>query len=322
MGRAADVPRALEHPLVGMTQGLEAAGVLIIDEEHGDPSAQGAALDELLSETGATTLFVAGPLGQHAMRIVTDIALLNSCRVIAVMPSEVLSGHDPRIVWQGERPLIQLLGSRHTSVQYALKRGIDAVGAAIGLVIVAPVFAMLALVLKLDSSGPVLFRHRRVGKGGVTFDCLKFRTMVEDAEARLASDEELRATYLRNNFRVPDATDPRVTRIGRLLRRTSLDELPQLWNVLVGEMSLVGPRPVVPDELQHFSGSERLLLSVRPGMTGMWAVTGRHGCAYPERAELELRYVRSWSLSGDLSIVLRTIGAVANYGSQPNTSAR
>lgn len=320
VGRPHDVPRALEHPLVAAAGGLEAAGVLVIDEEVDNRTSQGASLDALLREAGATTIFVAGPLGKDAMRIVTDIALLNGCRVIAVMPSEFISEHDPRIVWEGERPLIQLLGSRHTTFQFALKRGIDAVGAAAGLVLLSPLFAIIALLVKLDSTGPVIFRHTRLGKGARTFACLKFRTMVEDAELRLASDGALLASYFQNNFRVPDATDPRVTKLGRILRRTSLDELPQLWNVLVGEMSLIGPRPVVPNELQHFSGSERLLLSVRPGMTGMWAVTGRHGCAYPERAELELRYVRSWSLVGDVSIALRTVSAIANYGSQPSNS--
>jgi lipopolysaccharide/colanic/teichoic acid biosynthesis glycosyltransferase len=253
------------------------------------------------------------------MRIVADIALLNGCRVVAVMPSETVAGHEPMIVWEGDRPLVQLLGARHTSLQYALKRAIDVIGASIGLVILTPLFTLIALALRMDSAGPALFRHRRVGLGGRSFDCLKFRSMVADAEDRLQQDPSLLATYRENNYRVPDAADPRVTRVGRLLRRSSLDELPQLWNVLRGDMSLIGPRPVVTDELTHFAGSERLLLSVRPGMTGMWAVMGRHEVAYPARAEIELRYVRSWSLRGDAVIALKTVGAVMNYGSDlPN----
>lgn len=139
--------------------------------------------------------------------------------------------------------------------------------------------------------------------------------MTADAEELLREDAALLATYHANNFRVPDTADPRVTRLGRLLRRTSLDELPQLWNVLRGEMSLIGPRPVVTEELTHFAGSERLLLSVRPGMTGRWAVMGRHEVAYPARADMELRYVRTWSLMGDLTIARKTFGAVMHYGS-------
>jgi lipopolysaccharide/colanic/teichoic acid biosynthesis glycosyltransferase len=315
VGRASDVPRALEHPAVRSAARLAVAGIVTVDEDESDHSARGAELDELLSSSRADSVLVAGPLGHGTMRVVTDIALLNSCRVVAVMPSETVAGHEPLIVWEGDRPLVQLLGARHTSLQYALKRGIDVVGAIAGLLLLSPLFALIGLAQKVDSHGPILFRHRRVGRGGRSFECLKFRSMVADAEDRLREDASLLATYHENNFRVPDAADPRVTRVGRILRRTSLDELPQLWNVLRGEMSLIGPRPVVTEELCHFAGSERLLLWVRPGMTGMWAVMGRHEVSYPARAEIELRYVRTWSLRGDFAIALRTIGAVMNYGS-------
>ncbi|MEK0430325.1 MAG: hypothetical protein RL139_129 [Gemmatimonadota bacterium] len=316
VGRASDVPRALEHPAVASANRVAVSGIVTVDDDEGaGHSARGVALDELLRRSRADTVLVAGPLGAETMRIVTDIALLNACRVVAVMPSETVAGHDPVIVWEGERPLVQLLGARHTSLQYAIKRAIDLLGASVGLILLSPVFAGIAILLAIDSRGPVVFRHWRVGRRGRGFHCLKFRTMVADAEARLRDDPALLETYHMNNFRVPDAVDPRVTRLGRLLRRTSLDELPQLWNVLRGEMSLVGPRPVVSEELRHFAGSERLLLSVRPGMTGMWAVMGRHDVAYPERADLELRYVRTWSLRGDLEIAVKTIGAVTHYGS-------
>ena len=315
VGRAADIPRALEHPAVAGVGKLAVAGIVTVaDDEESAHSQRGAELDELLRRSGADTVFVAGPLGASTMRIVTDIALLNRCRVVAVMPSETVAGHTPVIVWEGDRPLVELLGARHTSLQYALKRVVDVVGAGLGLAILAPLFLLVATAVALDSRGPVLFRHRRVGRGGRAFDVLKFRTMVADAEDRLRTDPALLATYHGNNFRVPDAADPRVTRIGRVLRRTSVDELPQLWNVLRGEMSLIGPRPVVDDELMHFAGSERLLLSVRPGMSGMWAVMGRHAVSYPARAELELRYVRTWSLRGDAEIALRTLRAVTDYG--------
>lgn len=316
VGRDGDVPRALEHPAVVGHRGLTVAGVITVDgTELEDHSARGVELDELLRESGAASVLVAGPVGRDTMRVITDIAMLNGCRVLAVMPSEVVAGHNPVVVWQGERPLVQLLHVRPSAVQALLKRALDVAGALAGLAVLAPIFLIFAALLRLDSAGPIIFRHRRMGRGGRAFDCLKFRTMVEDAEAQLASDPSLRSLYHANNFRVPDAVDPRVTRLGRILRRCSLDELPQLWNVLVGEMSLIGPRPVVQDELQHFAGSERLLLSMRPGMTGMWAVSGRHECGYPARAELELSYVRSWSLWADAGIALRTLGAIARYGS-------
>jgi lipopolysaccharide/colanic/teichoic acid biosynthesis glycosyltransferase len=175
---------------------------------------------------------------------------------------------------------------------------------------------MLALwaAIRLESRGPALFRHRRAGRHGVVFQCLKLRTMRVDAEAVLQSDGAMYEAYLQNHYKLPDDSDPRITRLGRLLRRTSLDELPQFWNVLVGDMSLVGPRPVVAEELSLYGEDSALLLSVRPGLTGAWAVGGRHGVGYPERCELELRYVREWTLRTDLRILARTVNAVV----QPN----
>ncbi|MEY4608848.1 MAG: hypothetical protein RL625_1065, partial [Gemmatimonadota bacterium] len=321
VGEAHDIPRALEHPAFQRHGVSMIAGVLAIESEPDSCAASGAQLDDLLKQTRASTILVAGPLGARSMQVVADIALLNRCRVLAVMPSEVVAGHDPVIVWQGDRPLVQLFAGRHSTVQYAAKRAVDVASALIGLVLLTPLSLLVGCVIKLDSRGPVLFRHRRMGRGGIEFDCLKFRTMEVGAESRLNADPELSRLYRANNFRVPDEIDPRVTRVGRFLRRTSLDELPQLINVLVGEMSLIGPRPLVQDELAHFDGSERLLLSVRPGITGMWAVSGRHAVAYPERAEIELGYVRTWSLLGDLLISLKTGKALLRYGGDPTATA-
>ena len=128
------------------------------------------------------------------------------------------------------------------------------------------------------------------------------------------SDPKLYAEYRRNHYKIPDDQDHRVTPLGRLIRRTSLDELPQLWNVLIGEMSLVGPRPVVEEELAHYSAASDLLLSVRPGITGLWAVSGRHSIGYPQRCDIELAYVRRWTLLVDASAIARTIGAVLRPG--------
>jgi exopolysaccharide production protein ExoY len=192
---------------------------------------------------------------------------------------------------------------------------LDVVGASLGIVALSPVMAVVALAIRLESKGPALFKHWRVGRDGARFACLKFRTMTEDAEQVLAGDAELKALYRENNYKLPEDMDPRVTRLGKLLRRTSLDELPQLFNVFVGDMSLVGPRPVVEEELEHYRGSERLLLSVRPGMTGAWAVNGRHHVGYPARAEMELRYVRTWSVRRDFGILAGTVSAVMDPGS-------
>jgi exopolysaccharide production protein ExoY len=315
VGLAADIPRALEHPAMAGTVGFEVCGVVTVGTDDEAVRAHADALHHLLVLHRATTVMVAGPLGPETMRAVSDLSLLHGCRLLAVMPSEVMPGHEPLIVWEGESPLVQLAANRPSTYQYALKRLVDIIGAAIGIALTAPVMLAVAVAIKLESRGPVLFKHWRVGKEERGFHCLKFRTMRQDAEEVLERDAELKQLYRDNHYKLPEHLDPRVTRFGKLLRRSSLDELPQLFNVLIGDMSLVGPRPVVADELEHYRGSERLLLSVRPGMTGSWAVNGRHHVGYPARAELELRYVRGWSISRDVGILIGTIGAVMDPGS-------
>lgn len=320
VGREADIPRALEHPALTAGGRVRVAGIVSVDPDTEDAAATERALAALLNQAGAGLILVAGPVGTAVMRVISDAALLHRCGLLAVMPSEVVAGHDPVIVWAGERPLVQLQAAGRPTWKFAVKRALDLVGSAMGLVVLAPLFVLTAVLLRLDSRGPIFFRHQRVGFRGTVFNCLKFRTMVSDAEARLTTDAALAETYRRNNFRVPDDLDPRVTRLGRVLRRTSLDELPQLINVLRGEMSLVGPRPVVAEELSHFSGAERMLLSMRPGMTGQWAVSGRHSVAYPARAAMELTYVREWSLVHDVEILANTARAVLQYGTRTDLS--
>lgn len=198
----------------------------------------------------------------------------------------------------------------HASWAVAGKRVLDVVGATIGLVLTAPLLLVLAILIRLESPGPVLFRQPRLGLNGRHFRCLKLRTMRADAEQILQADPGLRREYERHDFKLPTCADHRVTTLGRILRLTSLDELPQFWNVLRGEMSLVGPRPIVPEELVHYGAQRALLCSVRPGVTGAWAVGGRSRINYPERAAIELEYVRQWSLAGDLVILARTVVAV------------
>ena len=199
-------------------------------------------------------------------------------------------------------------GSRRWGL--AAKRAFDIGASVIGLILVAPLLGALSVLICLESPGAPLFRHQRVGLRGCRFGCLKLRTMRRDAEKRLRADSALYDEYRRHDFKIPNDRDPRTTRIGRWLRRTSLDELPQLWNVLVGEMSLVGPRPVVDEELEVYEGARPTLLSMRPGITGAWAVGGRNCVGYPERCDLELRYVRDWRPWVDAKILMATIGAV------------
>lgn len=191
-----------------------------------------------------------------------------------------------------------------------VRRLVDLIGGSLLIIGLLPLLVLVAIAIKIDSRGPVLFAHRRLGRFGKHFDCLKFRTMEMDAEHRVFQDETLRHHYVSNHFKIPTDLDPRITRFGRFLRRSSLDELPQLWNVVRGEMALVGPRPIVALEATHYGDQLDLLLSVRPGVTGLWAVSGRSQVGYPERTQLELEYIRTRSLRGDLQIIAKTPWAV------------
>jgi exopolysaccharide biosynthesis polyprenyl glycosylphosphotransferase len=189
------------------------------------------------------------------------------------------------------------------------KRLLDIAGAAALIVILSPVMLAIGAAIRLNSAGGVLFRQRRVGLHGRTFEVLKFRTMHEGAEERLTELMEL--NEIRGHaFKL--TADPRVTRVGRWLRRTSLDELPQLWNVLRGEMSLVGPRPPLVSEVQGYDVWHRRRLSMKPGMTGLWQVRARTEQDFDRWVETDLEYIDSWSLWLDLRIILRTIPAVLN----------
>jgi lipopolysaccharide/colanic/teichoic acid biosynthesis glycosyltransferase len=188
-----------------------------------------------------------------------------------------------------------------------IKRTFDVVCTSVGLLLIAPVMAAIAVAIKLDSRGPVLFRQTRVGRDGRCFRICKFRTMVVDAEARQADLAELNQA-LGGLFKIRD--DPRTTGVGRFLRRTSLDELPQLFNVLAGSMSLVGPRPLVVDEDERIQGWDRRRLALMPGMTGEWQILGSLRAPLPEMVKIDYLYVGGWSLWADVKILLRTVAYV------------
>jgi exopolysaccharide biosynthesis polyprenyl glycosylphosphotransferase len=187
------------------------------------------------------------------------------------------------------------------------KRALDVGGAAAGLLLTAPVLALIAVAIKLNSSGPMLFRQVRVGRDGKPFRMLKFRTMVRNAEALMADlvqQNEVDGPL----FKLKN--DPRVTRVGHILRRFSLDEFPQLWNVLRGEMSLVGPRPALPREVTGWEPDLHQRLRVKPGITGMWQVNGRSNASFEDYVRLDLYYVDNWSLLTDLAIIVKTVVTV------------
>ena len=206
----------------------------------------------------------------------------------------------------GGLPLLYVDEPVFTGPTRVVKRGIDVVGSGVGLLLLSPVLLAIAVWIRATSSGPALFRQTRIGRDGEEFRVFKYRTMYQDAEARKAEllDENETDGLL---FKITD--DPRITRPGKLLRRASIDELPQLINVFKGEMSLVGPRPLPVDD-SDFEGHVRRRLLVRPGITGLWQVSGRSDISWDEAVRLDLYYVENWSLALDVTILMRTVLAV------------
>ncbi|WP_434992920.1 sugar transferase [Arthrobacter sp. Ld5] len=206
-------------------------------------------------------------------------------------------------------PLIHVSTPNLEKGQRFVKRTTDIIGATLLIIAASPLLAVIALVVRLDSPGPIVFRQERVGAAGERFEMYKFRTMVVDAEARL---DQFRDNHEGNEVLFKLKNDPRITKAGRLLRKFSLDELPQLFNVLGGSMSLVGPRPPLAAEVERYDIRAHRRLLVRPGMTGLWQVSGRSLLSWDESVRLDLYYVENWSSLGDLTILLRTFKAVVS----------
>ena len=206
----------------------------------------------------------------------------------------------------GPAPLLTLSRTPTDELRLMVKRTLDLCCAALALVLLSPVAAAVALAVRLTSKGPVIFRQIRCGLNGRRFTLLKFRTMAVDAESRLPEVAHLNVKEV--NFKIPN--DPRLTSVGGWLRRFSLDELPQFWNVLRGEMALVGPRPALPAEVEQYERWQRRRLRMRPGLTSLGAVEGRDALGFEESMRLDLAYIDSWSLSLDGRILLRTIPRV------------
>ncbi|GHD45430.1 sugar transferase [Mycetocola manganoxydans] len=255
---------------------------------------------------GADAVIVAGQPDGGAEFIRSLGWRLEGTATDLVLASRLTDVAGPRIHFRPVEglPLIHVEIPQFEGGKHVLKRAFDIVASGLGIIALAPVFALLALAIKLDDGGPVLFSQERVGRNEKRFMMLKFRSMVTTAET------DLEALIAKNEgsgllFKIKD--DPRVTRIGRILRKFSLDELPQLWNVFVGEMSLVGPRPPLPREVEAYESHVHRRLYIKPGLTGMWQVNGRSDLSWDESVRLDLYYVENWSLTGDLMIVWRTV---------------
>ena len=245
---------------------------------------------ESLSRREAETLYGGRPHGRLAKGKLRIIGQIDAVGVGAL-------GHD------------SVAPSEHGLRGY-VKRVFDVLGSALLGLIFSPLILAIAVLLRLEG-GPIIFKHRRVGRNGKAFDCLKFRSMVPHADRvlhdLLEQQPELKAEWLCGHKL---RNDPRITAVGRFLRRTSLDELPQLWNVIRGEMSLVGPRPVVREELLRYGRCACIYLSARPGVTGLWQVTGRNNTDYRRRVVLDVYYVRRQNLLLDLYILVKTTQVV------------
>lgn len=287
-------------------------------EENGHATKAGrsgilpAAISEMAFRQGVDTLVIAMPHTRREQISPLVQAASTVFKHVIVIPN--LGGITNSAVVARD-----LAGTFGVEIKYNLldpwsrrvKRLLDLVGAALGAALLSPVFALIAAFIKLDSSGPVFYGHRRVGEDGDHFMCWKFRTMRADAdkalERHLAENPDLRAEWEQNQKL---ENDPRVTRVGRLLRKTSLDEFPQLWNVLTGQMSLIGPRPIVDAEIPRYAAAYALYKRIKPGMSGFWQVNGRSDTSYDERVKLDSYYVRNWSVWIDLCILAQTVRCV------------
>ena len=189
-----------------------------------------------------------------------------------------------------------------------IKRIFDFILSLIGIAIMSPLFLIISIMIKCDTKGPVFFKQRRIGLNGKPLYIYKFRTMVTNAEELIASFTPEQKKEWEESYKLKD--DQRITRVGKILRKTSLDELPQLINIIKGEMSIIGPRPVVEEELSWYGNAVDLVLSLKPGLTGWWAVNGRSEVPYPKRCDLELYYVKNASLALDVRILLGTLKVV------------
>jgi exopolysaccharide biosynthesis polyprenyl glycosylphosphotransferase len=213
----------------------------------------------------------------------------------------------PHVGRFGGRPSLEFAAVHHNTFMLGIKRTVDVIGSAAALVVAAPLIALSAFAIWREDGGPIFFKQQRCGLYGRRFEMLKLRTMCTDAEERkaeLVDMNEMDGPVFKVKL------DPRITKVGAFLRRYSLDELPQFWNVLRGEMSLVGPRPPVPEEVMHYEISERRRLSMRPGITCIWQVSGRNEIGFQEWVKLDLQYIDAWSLALDARILAQTIPAV------------
>lgn len=284
----------------------QASSSLIVDGQQIPVISDLQALIPALKSIGPDAVIVAGPV-PGGSDFVRDLGWrLEESGAELVLTTGLTNIGAPRIYVRPVEglPLMHIDSPRYSGPEHVVKRFLDVVLSGCALVVLIPVFATLAWVITRDSRGPAIFRQERVGHGGQTFIMYKFRSMVQTAESDLA-DLVSRNEGAGLLFKLRE--DPRVTKVGTWLRRYSLDELPQLWNIFKGDMSLVGPRPPLQTEVAAYESDVHRRLYVKPGLTGMWQINGRSELSWKESVRLDLYYVENWSLAGDLLIMLQTV---------------
>jgi exopolysaccharide biosynthesis polyprenyl glycosylphosphotransferase len=315
VGPRHDVERVVEELRRNLRAGYRPIAVAVTD----DPRAQfglgdlpGIAMTELVDvsrKARIRAVMMAGSLpGGNAQIRELSWSLENS-KVELILVSRLIEVAGPRIHLRPVEglPMVHVDLPQYSGFNHSVKRAFDVYVSAAALILLSPFLGLVALAIKLDSRGPVFFRQERVGVQGARFTMLKFRSMVVDAEARLP---QLESKSDGNGVLFKMKDDPRVTRVGRVIRRFSLDEFPQLWNVFEGTMSLVGPRPPLPREVELYERTATRRLLIKPGVTGLWQVSGRSNLSWEQSLRLDLYYVENWSITSDLLIILRTVKAM------------
>jgi exopolysaccharide biosynthesis polyprenyl glycosylphosphotransferase len=319
VGNHQDAARVVRQLLQHQRAGYKPVGVAFTD---GNGRATSAAVDDqlvplvsiddvptLTRATGTRAVIVAGDLPGGREQVQNLGWQLENSGTELILVSSLTDVAGPRIHMRPVEglPMLHVDLPQYEGINHTMKRGIDLVLGGLAVLLLSPVLAAVAIAVRLESPGPVLFRQQRVGVAGSPFTMFKFRSMVIDAEARLS---QLARTNEGSGLLFKMRDDPRVTRVGRFIRRYSLDELPQLFNVLNGTMSLIGPRPPLPREVAEYEGRVHRRLLIKPGITGLWQISGRSNLSWEESVKLDLYYVENWSILSDFVVLLKTVRAV------------
>lgn len=310
IGPADSIGGILQEPIFEDDSDFQLIGYLTVGNREMAESL--GSIDEMIKMIDIhriDTVILSGPIDEGLFDGIAGLVTSAGCQLFSLPQAFSKGAIEPTLEWRRGVPLLGLTRPGLRGQQLVMKRFVDIAVSGIGLVALAPVFVLVGVLVKLSSPGPVFFSQLRVGLGGKRFRMYKFRSMTEDAERRLADLSDHNICTDPRIFKIRN--DPRTTRLGRLLRQSSIDELPQLWNVLKGEMSLVGPRPPLPTEVALYEEHHYSRFDMRPGVTGPWQVNGRNKITdFDEVIRLERAYMRHWSIWKDLSILARTVPVV------------